>query len=83
MVASIDISFSENTALRPHIPNVLFRGKDSKVIGSDLALPTLVFVALRDLKDEEIFLNYRLSPHVARPSWYIPVDTDEEWRRWS
>lgn len=43
----------------------------------------LALIALRDLKDEELFLNYRLSPHVAQPDWYWAVDPDENQRRWA
>lgn len=31
----------------------------------------------------QLFLNYRLSPHVPRPDWYTPVDAEEERRRWA
>jgi hypothetical protein len=45
----------------------------------------VVFVALRDLKDEELFLNYRLNPNAPSglPSWYCPVDAEEDARRWA
>lgn len=43
----------------------------------------LALVALRPLCDEELLLNYRLSPHVQRPAWYVPVDAEEEQRRWA
>lgn len=43
----------------------------------------LYFLSCRDLGDEEIFLNYRLTPHVTRPDWYTPVDEEEERRRWA
>jgi hypothetical protein len=44
---------------------------------------TLVLVASKEIRDEEVLLNYRLSPHVKRPDWYHPVDADEDKRRWS
>eukprot|EP00252_Welwitschia_mirabilis_P024972 TRINITY_DN7638_c0_g1_i1.p1 TRINITY_DN7638_c0_g1~~TRINITY_DN7638_c0_g1_i1.p1 ORF type:complete len:419 (-),score=89.61 TRINITY_DN7638_c0_g1_i1:85-1341(-) len=44
---------------------------------------TLVLVATREICDEEIFLNYRLSKPKSRPSWYHPVDEEEDKRRWS
>lgn len=47
----------------------------SEVIG-------IAFVALREVSNEELLLNYRLSPYVSRPSWYTPVDEEEEQRRW-
>lgn len=46
-------------------------------------LKTLVLVATRHLCDEELLLNYRLSNSKRRPSWYTPVDEEEDRRRWS
>ena len=43
----------------------------------------LLLVASRDLENEELLLNYRLSPGAERPDWYTPVDPAEEKRRWS
>ena len=48
------------------------------------AAPTIALVATRDIgANEELFLDYRLSSHVERPDWYVPVDEDAEKRRWS
>ena len=48
------------------------------------AAPTIALVATREIKHgEELFLDYRLSSHVPRPDWYVPVDSDGEERRWS
>ncbi|KAI5677205.1 hypothetical protein M9H77_08155 [Catharanthus roseus] len=47
-------------------------------------LKSLILVATRAICDEEILLNYRLSNSKRRrPSWYIPVDEEEDRRRWS
>ncbi|MQL81883.1 hypothetical protein Taro_014355, partial [Colocasia esculenta] len=46
-------------------------------------IKTLVLVATRHLSDEELFLNYRLSNSKRRPAWYVPVDEEEDRRRWS
>ncbi|GMH34381.1 hypothetical protein BSKO_02215 [Bryopsis sp. KO-2023] len=83
MVASVDLSFDQQRWLRPYIPNIVFRADKTVPHEEGSVLPGLVLVALRDLQDEEIFLNYRLSPHVKRPDWYTPVDKEEEWRRWA
>ena len=48
-----------------------------------VAMPSLALLATRDLKDEELFLDYRLSPNIERPPWYVPVDANEEIRRWT
>lgn len=59
-----------------------FRGSDE--IGSDVpVLRTIVLVATRPLCNEEVLLNYRLSNSKRRPAWYIPVDEEEDRRRWS
>ncbi|CAA6662710.1 unnamed protein product [Spirodela intermedia] len=47
------------------------------------ALKTLVLVATRRVADEELLLNYRLSNAKRRPSWYFPVDEEEDRKRWS
>ena len=43
----------------------------------------LLLVASRDIENEEVLLNYRLSPGAERPEWYTPVDPVEEKRRWA
>lgn len=48
-----------------------------------VVVPALALVASEALKDEEVFLNYRLSTHVERPEWYHPVDAEEDERRWA
>ena len=42
----------------------------------------MAFVATRAIEDEEILLNYRLSPGMKHPDWYQAVDAAEEQRRW-
>jgi hypothetical protein len=51
---------------------------------SDLA-PCVALVALRDIDNEELFLNYRLNPNApgGLPDWYSSVDLEEDARRWS
>ncbi|CAA0824490.1 Unknown protein [Striga hermonthica] len=46
-------------------------------------LKSLVLVSTRRICNEEVLLNYRLSNLKRRPSWYIPVDEEEDRRRWS
>lgn len=45
-------------------------------------LRTLALVTTRAVHDEELFLNYRLNPANGHPPWYVPVDKDEDERRW-
>lgn len=42
----------------------------------------IALIATQEVHNEELLLNYRLSPHVSRPSWYTPVDDEEDRRRW-
>ena len=42
----------------------------------------LAFVSTRRVCDEELYLNYRLNPHHGYPSWYTPVNPEEDARRW-
>ncbi|KAI3763788.1 hypothetical protein L2E82_13785 [Cichorium intybus] len=46
-------------------------------------MKSLALVATRSVCNEEIYLNYRLSNSKRRPSWYDPVDEEEDRRRWS
>ncbi|XP_078440463.1 C5orf35 [Wolffia australiana] len=50
--------------------------------GAAAVLRTLVLVATRRVADEELFLNYRLSNTKRRPTWYSPVDEEEDRKRW-
>ncbi|KAA8528918.1 hypothetical protein F0562_033594 [Nyssa sinensis] len=61
-----------------------FKSGGSSNGGSDVPiLKSLVLVATRALCDEEVLLNYRLSNSKRWPSWYSPVDEEEDRRRWS
>ncbi|KAF0694349.1 Aste57867_14760 [Aphanomyces stellatus] len=44
---------------------------------------SLVLVALNDIQDEEVFLNYRYNPSMEYPDWYTPVNRDEDLKMWS
>ncbi|XP_020570673.1 uncharacterized protein LOC110017866 isoform X2 [Phalaenopsis equestris] len=97
MVCPYDFPVMEKD-MRVYIPNIVFGGEESvrmKRVGSfwfrlkgggDEArdvMKTLVLVATRPLCEEEVYLNYRLSNSRRRPSWYVPVDQEEDQRRWS
>lgn len=57
--------------------------KSSTTVADTCILKSLVLVATREISNEEMFLNYRLSNLKRRPSWYMPVDEEEDRRRWS
>lgn len=46
-------------------------------------LRTVALVALREIRDGELFLNYRLNPALAAPDWYWQPDPDGAARRWT
>jgi hypothetical protein len=45
--------------------------------------PGVALVALRELYDEELFVDYRLNPFRPQPDWYIPHDVNAAERMWS
>lgn len=49
----------------------------------DFYMPSAVIVALRTLKDEELYLNYRFNPSLPYPDWYEQPDIEEAKRRWN
>ena len=69
--------------IRAYVPNVMVSERKSASQEEDTDITGLALVATRPLQDEEILLNYRLSTHVDRPSWYHSVDKAEDERRWS
>ena len=72
--------------LPAYMPNVMYRDihdeETQSASGGAAIIKGLAFVAVRDIKDEEILLNYRLNPQVQKPAWYSPVDLEEDARRW-
>ncbi|KAJ8759301.1 hypothetical protein K2173_006821 [Erythroxylum novogranatense] len=98
MICPYDFPLNDND-MRAYIPNIPFGNPEEvnmRRFGSfwfrsgrkngDSGIPvlkTLVLVATRELCDEEVLLNYRLSNSKRRPAWYTPVDEDEDRRRWS
>ncbi|KAK3235068.1 hypothetical protein CYMTET_54710 [Cymbomonas tetramitiformis] len=71
----------EHEAMRWFLPNIVCG--DAEESDAQAVLPVIVLIAARELKDEELFLNYRLSPGTYRPDWYHVVDGEEESRRWA
>ena len=60
------------------------RGGGANPPAQPTPLPLLALVAVRPLPPgTELLLNYRLSPHLAKPDWYAAVDEDEDARRWA
>ncbi|KAH6783184.1 hypothetical protein C2S52_008143 [Perilla frutescens var. hirtella] len=64
------------------LPNVM-SWKSSSTVADAPIIKSLVPVATRGVSNEEILLNYRLSNLKCQPSWYTPVDEEEDRRRWS
>eukprot|EP00210_Caulerpa_lentillifera_P006056 g5788.t1 len=80
LLAPFDVTTSIQT--RPYIPNIKCCG-DYAILEQTEKVSGLVLVAARVLKNEELFVNYRLNPHMIRPKWYTPVDEKEDLMRWS
>lgn len=43
---------------------------------------SLITVSTKNIKDEELFLNYRFNPSNKYPDWYQQPDLEEAERRW-
>lgn len=68
------------------MPNVMYCDIHAAAAGGGIeqlgVVKGLAFVAIRQIQDEEVLLNYRLNPQVQKPAWYAPVDVEEDKRRW-
>jgi hypothetical protein len=69
--------------LRYLIPNSYGQKPSFMLYDRDIEMMGIVLVALEDIQEEELFLNYRLNPNLELPDWYHSVDPDEDERRWS
>lgn len=70
----------ENRTMRQRVP-----GTECLVTNAppDRVLRTVALVALRTLKDEEIFMDYRFNPKISPPEWYSACgDGSQAVRRW-
>ena len=70
--------------LLAHVPNV-YDAAPSILNGTyspSVVMQSVVLMTTRKVSDEELLLDYRLSPGVERPNWYSPADPEEESRRW-
>lgn len=76
----------EDAWLAAYMPNVMYHDaggqQATQLVMQDQQTKGLFFVATRQIQDEEVLLNYRLNPQVQKPSWYAPVDEEEDKRRW-
>lgn len=52
--------------LQPYMPNIYFTDTEPK----DCLMHTLLLIAARDIKDEELFLNYHFNESNRLPVWY-------------
>ena len=71
--------------LRRYVPIAMYDISEDIVVCASSSVSGIAFVALRDIEDEEIYVNYRLNPSVfgGLPKWYEPVDEHEDQRRWT
>lgn len=72
----------ENQAYRQRVPGsarFVSKTKDMRRVRRTLAL-----VAMRDITDEEVFMNYRFNPDTPGvPDWYHDCDPEGSRRRWN
>ncbi|CAM9863732.1 unnamed protein product [Phaeothamnion confervicola] len=74
-------------ALRRWVPNryavepTLLGGK----VDRSMLVDSATLIATRQVKDEEVFIDYRLNPDLADklPTWYVPADPQAARRRWA
>lgn len=68
----------ENVVHRQRVPGV------EMFVGERGTRRTLALVALRDLTEEEIFMDYRFNPRLPHlPEWYHACDEEGSERRWT
>ncbi|MCO5549435.1 hypothetical protein L7F22_002906 [Adiantum nelumboides] len=60
----------------------MYDKKAEKTNTGSTVVRTLVLVSTKEVSNEELFLNYRLSNHQKWPAWYNPIDSEEDKRRW-
>jgi hypothetical protein len=64
------------------IPNQYFR-PPGFLYSTPSKMRCLVFIAARHIRNEELFIDYRLRPDVPHPDWYTAVDEEENRRLWT
>ncbi len=89
-VLNVQFNFSTNppyvlpTHLQDYIPNELFaKSMLYQRLKHNVLIPSVVLMATRHIKDEELLLNYRFNPKLPYPSWYHQPDEEEARRRWT
>lgn len=72
----------ENEAYRQRVPgSTRFVRKGG---GASGVRRTVALVAMRDIRDEEVFMNYRFNPQApGLPEWYHDCDPEGSKRRWN
>lgn len=71
----------QNTGMRQRVASVSAFANNST---SPSIVPTIAVVATRDLRDEEVLMNYRFNPNGPDvPAWYHDCDPESSARRWT
>lgn len=85
------INFTDKMGLKSagldrYVPNTYAREPmllGPKAMDRDtIAMHGFGLMASRDISNEELFYDYRLSPGKSYPSWYQPCDEELLKRRW-
>jgi hypothetical protein len=70
--------------LQPFLPHEYQRPPGlADLLEPSVLFPSMLLVAHRNLRDEELFLNYRFNPRNPYPDWYVQPDPQEAARRWA
>lgn len=87
-----DYMRKQSASFDNYIPNELYTNPNifprwmSRLREKQSLVPSLVFVASREIQDgEELLVNYRFNPKLEKlwPAWYTPVDSHEDAERWA
>ncbi len=68
-------AYIPNTYYKPPVLLSTQEAKESYTFG-------IALIATENIKDEEIYLDYRYNPHLETPSWYKTIDEETAQRRW-
>jgi hypothetical protein len=79
-----DEDHEKNDNNNNRIGNNFVLSPSSSKQNNQLKLKGIAFIATRNISQgQELFVNYRYNPKLTLPSWYTPVDDEEDSERWA
>ncbi len=80
IIAPFTVTSSFPQSLLCYVPNKHFQ--PPFVLLSDVGMiRTIVFIAQRDIEDEEVLIDYQMNPY-KQPQWYVACDLENDKRTW-